>query len=80
MTKMKETHTKDHPSVAKVVELIGSSPNSWEEAAANAVEAASQTIRNITGIDVKRCTAKLQDNRIVEYRADVKVAFIVERE
>jgi hypothetical protein len=77
---MKETQTKAHPSVAKVVELIGSSPNSWEEAAANAVEAASQTIRNITGVDVKRCTAKVQNNRIVEYRADVKVAFIVERE
>ena len=80
MTKMKEMQTNDHPSVAKVVELIGSSPNSWEEAAANAVEAASRTIRNITGVDVKRCTAKVQDNRIVEYRADVKVAFIVERE
>jgi flavin-binding protein dodecin len=80
MTIMKDTHKKAQPSVAKVVELIGSSPDSWEEATANAVEAASRTIRNITGVDVQHCTAKVKDNRIVEYRADVKIAFIVEME
>ena len=67
-------------SVAKVVELIGSSPNGWEAAAANAVEAAAQTLRNIKGIDVVRWTAKVEKNKIVEYRAVVKIAFIVERE
>jgi len=77
---MKDTHKKDHIAVAKVVELIGSSPNSWEEATANALEAASPTVRNITGIDVQHCTAKVKDNKIVEYRADVKIAFIVELE
>lgn len=77
---MKGTHEKEHTSVAKVVELIGSSPDSWEEATANAVEAASRTIRNIKGVDLKRCTAKVENNRIVEYRAVVKIAFIVERE
>ena len=77
---MKDTHEKDHISVAKVVELIGSSPNSWEEATANAVEAAAQTLRNIKGVDVRRCTAKVENNKIVEYRAVVKIAFIVERE
>ena len=77
---MKDTHEKDHMSVAKVVELIGSSPKSWEEAVANAVEAAAQTLRNIKGVDVRRWTAKVEGNRIVEYRAVVKIAFIVERE
>ena len=77
---MKDTPKKEHISVAKVVELIGSSPNSWEEAAAHAVEAAARTIRNIKGVDVKRCTAKVENNKIVEYRAVVKIAFIVERE
>jgi flavin-binding protein dodecin len=77
---MKDTRKKDRTAVAKVVELIGSSPNSWEEATANALEAASRTIRNITGIDVQHCTAKVKDNRIVEYRADVKIAFVVELE
>ena len=77
---MKNTHEKEHMSVAKVVELIGSSPNGWEAAAANAVEAAAQTLRNIKGIDVVRWTAKVEKNKIVEYRAVVKIAFIVERE
>jgi dodecin len=77
---MKETHEKEHMSVAKVVELIGSSPDGWEAAAANAVEAAAQTLRNIKGIDVTRWTAKVEKNKIVEYRAVVKIAFIVERE
>jgi hypothetical protein len=77
---MKNTHEKEHMSVAKVVELIGSSPDGWEAAAANAVEAASQTLRNIKGIDVTRWTAKVENNKIVEYRAVVKIAFIVERE
>lgn len=77
---MKGTHEREHMSVAKVVELIGSSPEGWEEAVGNAVEAASRTIRNIRGVDVVRWTAKVEKNRIVEYRAVVKIAFVVERE
>jgi dodecin len=77
---MKDTHEQEHMSVAKVVELIGSSPESWEAAVRNAVEAASRTIRKIKGVDVKRWTAKVENNRIVEYRAVVKIAFVVERD
>jgi hypothetical protein len=77
---MKDTQKKEHTAVAKVVELIGSSPDSWEAAVTNAVEAAAQTLRNIKGVDVQRWTAKVEKNRIVEYRAVVKIAFIVERE
>jgi hypothetical protein len=75
---MKDTHEQEHMSVAKVVELIGSSPDSWEDAVRNAVGAAARTVRNIKGVDVKRWTAKVENNRIVEYRAVVKIAFIVE--
>ena len=67
-------------AVVKIVELIGSSPNSWEEAAGNAVKAAAKTVRNIKGVHVKRCTAKVENNKIVEYRTVVKIAFIVERQ
>jgi flavin-binding protein dodecin len=67
-------------TVVKIVELIGSSPKSWEEAAENAVKEAAKTVRNIKGVDVKRCTAKVEKNKIVEYRAVVKIAFVVERE
>ena len=65
--------------VVKIIELIGCSPNGWEEAVENAVKEAAKTVRNIKGVHVKRCTAKVEDNKIVEYRADVKIAFIVER-
>jgi hypothetical protein len=77
---MKDTHEQEHMSVDKVVELSGSSPESWEAAVRNAVEAASRTLRKIKGVDVQRWTAKVENNRIVEYRAVVKIAFIVERD
>jgi flavin-binding protein dodecin len=66
-------------TVVKIIELIGSSPNGWTEAAQNAVTEAAKTVKNIKGVHVKRCTARVKDNKIVEYNADVKIAFIVER-
>jgi len=66
-------------SVVKIIELIGSSPDGWNEAAQNAVTEAAKTVKNIKGVHVKRCTAKVEDNKIVEYNANVKIAFIVER-
>ena len=65
-------------TIVKIVELIGSSPDGWKEAVENAVKEASKTVRHIKGVHVKRCTAKVEDNKIVEYRANVKVTFIVE--
>ncbi len=66
------------PMVAKVIELIGSSTKGWDDAAANAVKEASKTVRNIKGIYLKACTAKVENNKIVEYRSIVKVSFLVE--
>jgi flavin-binding protein dodecin len=66
-------------TVVKIIELIGSSPDGWNEAAQNAVTEAAKTVKNIKGVHVKRCTAKVEANKIVEYNADVKIAFIVER-
>jgi len=66
-------------TVVKIIELVGSSPNGWNEAAQNAVTEASKTIKNIKGVHVKRCTAKVKNDQIVEYNADVKISFIVER-
>ncbi len=67
-------------NVVKVIELIGESPNSWEEAVANALAVASKSIRGIVGIDVDHFTAKVVDNKIVAFRANVKVAFKYESE
>jgi flavin-binding protein dodecin len=67
-------------AVVKIIELIGSSPNSWEEATKNALAEAAKTIKNIKSIYVKRCNVKVENNKIVEYRAVVKIAFVVQRE
>jgi dodecin len=66
-------------AVVKIVELIGSSPTSWEDATKNALAEAAKTIKNIKSVYVKRCNAKVENNKIVEYRAVVKIAFVVER-
>ena len=65
--------------VAKIIDLIGSSPDGWQEAVENAVKEAAKTVKHIKGVHVKRCTAKVTANKIVEYRAAVKIAFTVER-
>ncbi len=67
-------------TVVKIVEIIGSSPNNWEDATKKALAEAAKTIKNIKSIYVKRCTAKVEKNKILEYRAVVKIAFVVERE
>jgi flavin-binding protein dodecin len=65
-------------NVAKIIELVGSSEKGWSEAADVAVKQASQSIKNITGIQVSAMTAQVEDGGIVMYKATVKVAFGVE--
>jgi flavin-binding protein dodecin len=76
----REMSEAGEPSVAKVIELIGSSQKGWDDAAANAVKVAARTVRNIRGVYLKECTAKVEGDRIVEYRSIVKVSFLVEEE
>ena len=51
--------------VVKIIELIGSSPKGWSEAAQNAVTEAAKTVKNIKGVHVKRCTAKVKDRKLL---------------
>lgn len=64
-------------SVVKVVELIAESDKSWDDAAKNAVTEASKTIKNIKSIWVDNQTAEVEGNRIVRYRLNVKLSFLV---
>ncbi len=66
-------------TVVKIIELVGSSAEGWKEAAENALMEASKTVRNIVGMDVVGWTAKVEKNKIVSYKANVKIAFIAER-
>ncbi len=65
--------------VVKVVELIGQSTNSWDDAVRNAVQRASQTVDNITGVEVLNQTADISNGELVEYKVNVKLAFGVNR-
>jgi dodecin len=67
-------------AVVKIIELVGSSTKDWEDATKNALAEAAKTVKNIKSIYVKSCKAKVENNKIVEYRANVKIAFIVQRE
>jgi dodecin len=71
---------EDLMSVAKIIELVGSSDVSWDEAVRAAVAEAARTVRGIRGVDVQDWTARVKDGRIVEYKANVKIAFGVEEE
>ena len=65
--------------VAKVVTVIGNSPESFAQAAQVAVEEASKTLRGITGADVISMSCEVQDETITMYRTTVNIAFEVER-
>ncbi len=65
-------------SVAKIIELVGSSEKSWQDAVENAIVRAARTVRNIRGVDVLGWTGKVKGDKIVEYRANVKISFVVE--
>lgn len=65
-------------ATVKVIELIGTSSKNWEDAANNAVKEAQETVKGITGLEVIGQTAAVKGGGIVEYRTNVKVAFLVE--
>jgi len=62
----------------KVLELVGVSEKSWDDAVQNALKEAAKTVRGISGVDVLRKTAKVKNGKIVEYHTDCKFAFRVE--
>ena len=67
-------------SVAKIIELVASSDKSWDDAVRAAVAEAAKTVRGMRGVDVQDWTARIQGGRIVEYKANVKIAFGIEEE
>ena len=66
-------------SVYRVTELVGTSSESWEQAAASAVETASQTLRDLRVAEVRELDLVIEDGRVRAYRARVKVSFKYDR-
>jgi len=65
-------------SVYKVIELVGTSTESWEKAAATAVEMASRTLRDLRIAEVVELDMQIEDGKVTAYRAKVHVSFKVE--
>ncbi len=64
-------------AVLKVIEILASSPVSWEEATASAVNVAARTVKEIRSVYVKEQSAVVVKNKITEYRVNVKITFEV---
>jgi flavin-binding protein dodecin len=62
-------------SVYKVIELVGTSSDSWEKAAASAVNLASKSLRDLRVAEVVELDMQLEDGKIAAYRAKVKLSF-----
>ena len=62
-------------SVYKVIELVGTSSDSWEKAASGAVQRASASLRNLRIAEVVELDMQLEDGKVLAYRARIKVSF-----
>ncbi|OHC62084.1 MAG: transporter [Rhodocyclales bacterium GWA2_65_20] len=71
----KQSAKKSAETVYKIVEVIGSSPTSWEDAARSAVEAAAKTLRNMRIAEITKLDMKIDGGKVVAYRARVSLSF-----
>ena len=62
-------------STYKIIELIGTSPNSWEEAVSEAIATAGKSLRDLRIAEVADLDVQIQDGKVSAYRAKVKVSF-----
>lgn len=62
-------------SVYKVIELVGTSRDSWEDAARNAVEAAGKSLKNLRVAEVGKLDMKVEDGKVIAFRAKVNLSF-----
>ena len=66
-------------SVYKIIELVGTSTESWEKAASAAVETASQSLRDLRIAEVDKLDMQLEGGKVIAYRARVRVSFKFDR-
>jgi dodecin len=62
----------------KVIEVLAESEKSWEDATAGAVQRAAKTVKNIRSIYVEHFEAKVEGDRVVRYRINAKISFVLE--
>lgn len=62
-------------SVYKLIDLVGSSPKSWEDAAASAIERASKSLRDLRIAEVQKLDIKIEDGKPAQFRTNLRVSF-----
>jgi len=62
-------------SVYKIITLVGSSTESWEKAAANAVETASTTLKDLRIAEIEELDMQIDNGKVISYRTKVKISF-----
>ncbi|BBO83462.1 hypothetical protein DSCO28_40280 [Desulfosarcina ovata subsp. sediminis] len=62
-------------SIYKVIELVGTSPSSWEEAAKNAVETAGKSLKDLRIAEITKLDMRVEDGKVTAYRARVNLSF-----
>jgi dodecin len=75
MAKRKAVKKASGDSVYKVIELVGTSEKSWEDAAKNAVEVAAHSLHNLRVAEVKELDMKVEQGKVVAYRAKLSLSF-----
>jgi len=66
-------------AVVKVLEIIGTSKDGWQDAAEQCIEEATKTVKNVVGVDIIKQTASVNNGKIDEFRVTCHIAFKVER-
>jgi len=67
-------------STYKIIELVGTSSSSWEDAAKNAVETASKTLKDLRVAEITKLDLKIENGKVTAYRARVNLSFKYEKE
>ena len=62
-------------SIYKFIELVGTSSTSWEDAAKNAVETASKTLRDLRIAEISQLDMRIENGKVISYRAKVNLSF-----
>lgn len=72
--KAKKARAAASPAVYRITEIVGTSPASWADAAANGIKAASKSLRDLRVAEVDRLDVKIENGKLV-YRAKLKLSF-----
>lgn len=67
-------------SIYKIIELVGTSTSSWEDAAKNAIDTASKTLKDLRIAEITKLDLRIEDGKVAAYRARVNISFKYEKE